>query len=66
MPNIIFKLHNGDQIKVTEQEFLDLKLSEILVDNTRPYIDMGITGFQKGALLSWGPEEIKETEVPVQ
>lgn len=66
MPNIIFKLNNGEQIKVTEAEFGTLNLSEKLLDQTTQFVDLGIRGFQKYSLVSWGPEELAESEVPVQ
>ena len=64
--NIIFKLNNGDNVKVTESEFATLELSKKLADHTHMFVDLGIRGFQKHSLVSWGPEEVKEEEVIVQ
>lgn len=66
MPNIIFKLNNNDQVKITKEEFDALDFSKIISDQSNTFIDLGIRGFQKYNLISWGPEEVKETEGPVQ
>lgn len=64
MPNIIFYLNTGKEVKVTQEEFDAVNLSEVLMDPRQSYIDMGIRGFQKHSLVAWGPEEGTSNEQP--
>lgn len=66
MTNIIFYLNTGREVKVSEEDFEKIDFSEVLKDQTTTYVDFGTRGFQKFSLVAWGPETIKETEVPVQ
>lgn len=61
MPNIIFKLNNGDKIKLTEEEFAASDLSSKLLDQTVTWIDLGKKGFQKHSLTSWDIEQVEVT-----
>lgn len=61
MPNIIFYLNTGKEVKVTQAEFDALNLSKVLTDQSVQYIDMGIRGFQKHSLVAWEPEKVEET-----